>query len=177
MEFDLETLEPLYRLTIGEAGHSYAFYIALKLGMTPAIIERSKEITYPTVPVQPAPRVISANLTENAIKTQHAKGDSVVPKQKISYEIGDCVWIHKLKRTGIVKTLADHRGNMTVQVKKEMITINHKRISLYIEKKQLYPEDYDMDIVFESKDTRKKRKVMGKRHDEHNILVIPEEGK
>jgi DNA mismatch repair protein MutS2 len=44
-------------------------------------------------------------------------------------------------------------------------------------KKQLYPEDYDMDIIFESKDARKKRKVMGKRHDEHSILVIPEEGK
>ena len=28
MEFDADTLEPLYRLRIGEAGHSYAFVIA-----------------------------------------------------------------------------------------------------------------------------------------------------
>lgn len=33
MEFDTETLQPLYRLRIGEAGESYAFAIALKLGM------------------------------------------------------------------------------------------------------------------------------------------------
>lgn len=33
MEFDTETLQPLYRLRIGEAGKSYAYAIALKLGM------------------------------------------------------------------------------------------------------------------------------------------------
>jgi DNA mismatch repair protein MutS2 len=46
VEFDAETLQPLYKLTIGEAGSSYAFYIALKLGMPPELIERSKRITY-----------------------------------------------------------------------------------------------------------------------------------
>jgi DNA mismatch repair protein MutS2 len=43
----------------------------------------------------------------------------------------------------------------------------------YIDKKHLYPEgDYDMDIVFESKDVRKQRKVMNKRHDPTNVIVI-----
>lgn len=194
MEFDLETLEPLYRLTIGEAGHSYAFYIALKLGMSPAIIERSKEITYPTLPVQPRPMSKSStNPTIPTIEQERASSTQTMgtpshsthtsasliesPKWANSFEIGDCVWIHTLKRTGIVTSLPDHRGNLTVQVKKEQITINHKRISIYIEKKQLYPEDYDMDIVLESKDVRKKRKIMNKRHDENNIIIIPEEGK
>lgn len=188
MEFDLETLEPLYRLTIGEAGYSYAFYIALKLGMSPAIIERSKQITYPTVPVQPTPLAIAASSTiaipavaatpvASMILPESESPNPVSPKPKINFEIGDCVWIHKLRRTGIVKTLPDHRGNLTVQVKKELITMNHKRVSIYIEKKKLYPDDYDMDIVFESKDARKKRKIMGKRHDENNMIVIQEEGK
>jgi DNA mismatch repair protein MutS2 len=202
MEFDLETLEPLYRLTIGEAGHSYAFYIALKLGMSPAIIERSKEITYPTLPIQPMAMPTNSSSKSNPTSTYLTMStipvvptlpanpsipvnqstseltfDSLASKPSRSFEIGDCVWIHTLKRTGIVRSLPDHRGNLIVQVKQERITINHKRISIYIEKKQLYPEDYDMDIVFESKDVRKKRKIMGKRHDEHNIIIIPEEGK
>ncbi|MCE5168749.1 DNA mismatch repair protein MutS [Paenibacillus profundus] len=45
MEFDSATLQPLYQLRIGEAGHSYAFLIAQKLGISPAIIARSEEIT------------------------------------------------------------------------------------------------------------------------------------
>jgi len=196
MEFDLETLEPLYRLTIGEAGHSYAFYIALKLGMSPAIIERSREITYPISPIQsatteksrqnlesqlnPTSPVSPTNPTNptSSVSQKALPADPISPKEKRGFEIGDCVWIHTLKRAGIVRSLPDHRGNLVVLVKDERITINHKRISIYIERKQLYPEgDYDMDIVFESKDVRKKRKVMNKRHDHNNIIVIPEEGK
>lgn len=45
MEFDTQTLQPLYRLRIGEAGQSYAFSIALKIGLPNEIIERSREIT------------------------------------------------------------------------------------------------------------------------------------
>ncbi len=200
MEFDLETLEPLYQLTIGEAGHSYAFYIALKLGMSPAIIERSKEIAYPASPIPLPPRTmnetIPANPTDAPMKSILTPASKVLtipsedpksllasssivepPKRGRSFEIGDCVWIHTLKRTGIVRSLPDHRGNLTVLVQDERITINHKRISMYIERKQLYPEgDYDMDIVFESKEVRKKRKIMSKRHDDNNIIIIPEEG-
>jgi dsDNA-specific endonuclease/ATPase MutS2 len=44
MEFDKETLQPLYRLTIGEAGESYALQIAKKLGIQDNVIKRSWEI-------------------------------------------------------------------------------------------------------------------------------------
>ena len=33
MEFDINTLKPLYRLVVGKAGESNAFLIALRLGM------------------------------------------------------------------------------------------------------------------------------------------------
>jgi len=58
---------------------------------------------------------------------------------------------------------------------KKKYRINHKRLSLYIEAKDLYPEDYDLDIVLESKENRKKRKLMRKRHVEGNIIEIPPE--
>ncbi|UUZ90633.1 hypothetical protein LJK87_32810 [Paenibacillus sp. P25] len=61
-----------------------------------------------------------------------------------------------------------------MQIQKEKVRINRKRLSLYIERKELYPEgDYDMDIVFESKEVRKARKQMGKRHDPGNRIIIP----
>lgn len=46
MEFDINTLKPLYKLNIGKAGESNAFLIALRLGMDNKIIERAHEVTY-----------------------------------------------------------------------------------------------------------------------------------
>lgn len=69
MEFDSETLEPLYKLTIGLAGSSYAFYIAQKLGMPPALIERSKQITYEaTQHSAEAPVIAAAAIGETPVK-------------------------------------------------------------------------------------------------------------
>ncbi len=43
-----------------------------------------------------------------------------------------------------------------------------------MEAKDLYPENYDLDIVFESKENRKKRKLMSKRHVEGLIIETRE---
>lgn len=181
MEFDLETLQPQYRLTIGEAGNSYAFYIALKLGIAPNIIERSKQITNhisrenetadlaSLEPVQAEPE---PNLRiDNREKTKRS------PQKPVqTFERGDCVWIHSLRRTGIVCGPPDDRGNIVVQIQKEKVKINQKRMSLYIERKELYPDgDYDMDIVFESKDDRKKRNLMNRKHTEGLTITNPKD--
>ena len=49
-------------------------------------------------------------------------------------------------------------------VMKKKFKINHKRLSLHIDSSELYPEDYDFDIIFESKENRKKKHIMNKRH-------------
>jgi DNA mismatch repair protein MutS2 len=185
MEFDLETLRPLYQLTIGKAGNSYAFYIALQLGIAPEIIERSKAITYSNnqgmeagqslVSMETAlqPHTLSTTKRTAPPAKENEKHVTTNTASTLSLSVGDCVWIRSLKRTGIVCELPDARGDVLLLIQKEKVKINHKRLSLYIEKKHLYPEgDYDMDIVFESKEVRKKRKVMNKRHDPANVIVI-----
>lgn len=180
MEFDLETLQPLYRLTIGEAGNSYAFYIALKLGISPSIIERSKQITnrvanknQPTDFSSLESIVISS--PDPSDKITKSEKQKRIPQAPIPiFERGDCVWIHALKRTGIVCGPPDDRGNIVVQIQKEKVKINQKRMSLHIERKELYPEgEYDMDIVFESKEDRKKRKLMNRKHVEGLSIIHP----
>ncbi|CAG7602021.1 Endonuclease MutS2 [Paenibacillus solanacearum] len=209
MAFDLETLQPLYKLTIGAAGSSYAFQIALKLGVPNHIIERSKAITYsrhqgdPLVSMEAAlaehrmatdavpvwseavsagDKPDSSGITSGSTEKEAAKDRQAASQKREAslpvLELGDCVWVHSLRRTGIVCSQPDERGNIVVMIQKEKVKINRKRLSLYIEKKQLYPdESYDMDIVFESKDTRKKRKQMNKRHDPGNFIITPAEDK
>ncbi|XID95404.1 endonuclease MutS2 [Paenibacillaceae bacterium WGS1546] len=106
MAFDERTLRPLYRLDMGEAGNSYAFVIASKLGIAPGIIDRAREI---------------------ADGLQAGRGAVAIPQPPI-------------------------------------------------ERKHLYPGDnYDLDIVFDSVENRKKRHLMGKRHIEGMTIERPPE--
>jgi len=180
MEFDKETLQPLYRLTIGEAGESYALQIAKKLGIEDNIIKRSWEIVeaqqqrlqkgsgeawgslfskedgeqeYAALPVEE-----HSNAEEEATSSDRSK------EKLIQFEIGDAVVVTSLGRTGIVYEKRDHLGMVGVMIQKQKMKINHKRLKPYLSKEELYPEEYDFDIIFESKDTRKKRKLMQRKH-------------
>lgn len=61
-------------------------------------------------------------------------------------------------------TVEDGKGNVGVLIQNQKFKINQKRLTLHIEGKELYPDDYDMDIVFETKENRKKRKLMARKH-------------
>jgi DNA mismatch repair protein MutS2 len=184
MAFDEETLSPLYRLDMGEAGNSYAFVIARKLGISEAIVKRAGTIAESlkagrgtaSIPVlsDGAENPVQAIPSKNAAR--HLKPANAEREEQINWEIGDVVFIPHLRKSGVVYRLADERGNMVVQVQNEKMSINHKRIRKYIDKKHLYPgEDYDLDIVFESVENRKKRHQMGKRHVEGLVIEKPAE--
>lgn len=179
MEFDKETLQPLYRLTIGEAGESYALQIAKKLGIQDNVIKRSWEIVEAQQQrLQKGSGEAWGSLFSKDREIGHvaltveehgnAEEEATQPvssKEKlIQFEIGDAVVVTSLGRTGIVYEKRDHLGMVGVMIQKQKMKINHKRLKPYLSKEKLYPEEYDFDIIFESKDTRKKRKLMQRKH-------------
>ena len=61
------------------------------------------------------------------------------------------------KKIGIICKTADEKGVLRVQMADRKIWINHKRIKLHVAAEELYPDDYDFSIIFDSVKNRKLR--------------------
>lgn len=188
MEFDINTLKPLYKLNIGKAGESNAFLIALKLGMNSKLIEKAHEITYKEKKdysiykwevkeesIQPKEAVEEHNLQIQKLKNAEQK-NAIGEKQKLKpkFNTGDCVYISFMDRTGIICESKNSKGEYGVMVMKKKLKINKKRLSLYIAGDELYPEDYDFDIVFDTVENRKNKHLISKKHVEGVNVIIKE---
>ncbi|MDO3408483.1 DNA mismatch repair protein MutS [Saccharibacillus sp. CPCC 101409] len=199
MEFDAETLRPLYRLTIGEAGRSYAFAIAKKLGLPDYVTRRAEELTrrpernaaedppasaFGTANA-PADQAEDASLLPEAslCKAKEPNAEARPPQQEAGseeaatppavYRIGDSVAVPYLGQTGIVYSEEDGMGTIGVQIQGKKIRLARKRLKPHIARESLYPEDYDLSIVFDSKENRKKRRQMERKHVEGVTIELP----
>ncbi|MCM3724182.1 endonuclease MutS2 [Neobacillus cucumis] len=173
MEFDLTTLSPTYRLVIGRGGDSQAFAIALRLGMHPAIVERAHYITYKEEKQylsQETEQWKLKELEKQVMINKYQQQQAAVKTEIPIYHQGDNVKISPANEFGIVYKGPDQHGNYLVQVKGEKVSINHKRLTIYIRADELYPENYDFDIIFQSKENRKKSKLLSKGYQE-NITI------
>ena len=171
MAFDKETLKPLYRLEQGEAGDSCAFFIAEKLGMPEKMLIRARNAAYgiqegaegfgtdslKTRSFQPAggPRIRRIKVSSGIQKELSEK-----------FSTGDSVMVYPEKKLGIVVKPVNDKGMVLVQIKEEKVWLNHKRVKLKVAASELYPEDYDFSILFDTVENRKARHQMEKRHQE-----------
>ncbi|WP_226085143.1 endonuclease MutS2 [Mesobacillus sp. S13] len=176
MEFNLETLKPTYRLRIGKGGESQAFAIALKLGIHPKLLERAHHITYKTEQdytslFEDDPAALKEReqqITANRHKRQ--KSSKVSKKPVKVFEMGDSVHVLSTGELGVIFKGPDSKGNYVVQTRERKIEVNYKRLKLNLPASELYPEDYDFSIIFESKEHRKLLNRMEKKHVEESII-------
>ena len=165
MTFDKESLRPLYQLVIGEAGESCAFYIAGKLGMPGYMLSRAAKAAYGS---EGETKIEGMAGNEGLKKSSHPKiqkiKKAVTQKEAKKYRNGDSVMVYPEKKIGIICRMADEKGMLQVQMKKEKRWVSHKRIKLHVAAEQLYPEDYDFSIIFDSVEKRKAQHDMKRKY-------------
>ncbi|MDL2232487.1 DNA mismatch repair protein MutS [Ruminococcaceae bacterium OttesenSCG-928-L11] len=162
MQFDRETLSPLYRLELGRSGESCALYIAEKLGFPTALLARARAEAYGEPIVADAEPVDAPQPRQPGVI--RAQGQPRPATHAEKFHVGDSVVVYPSRDIGIVYRTADSSGNVGVQVKGEKLLIKHKRLKLKVAATELYPEDYDFSIVFDSVEARKARHQMSKKH-------------
>lgn len=175
MAFDRETLRPTYEMIIGEAGDSCAFYIAERLGMPSEMLAVAAEAAYGK---EAAKEYAFSGKKESA---KRSKGSRIIKNKKIhstaeleqKFSIGDSVMIYPDKKIGIVCEPINSKGILRVQLPNKKIYINHKRVKLHVKADQLYPEDYDFSIVFDTVEQRKARHEMSRKLTD-KVLVYDE---
>ncbi|WP_347995522.1 DNA mismatch repair protein MutS [uncultured Eubacterium sp.] len=166
MAFDKETLRPTYQMIIGEAGESCAFYIADRLGMPGEMLKVAIRAAYGEEAVklynfQNTGNNISKKSATKITKAKKAKNNNALTTK---YRIGDSVMVYPKKKIGIVCVPINEKGVLRVQLPNKKIWINHKRVKLHVAATELYPEDYDFSIIFETVENRKKRHDMQRKY-------------
>lgn len=146
MQFNQETLEPLFQLQIGKSGDSNALWISRKMKVPEHVLTRAEKYM---VDKEYGLEVLDQN------KVKKEKIIETTPTDTTLYEKGDRVRLLDYNDFGLVYELQDKFSNVTVYYQNEMIDVNKKRLKLEQKAKDLYPDDYDLDALFTDYQTRK----------------------
>ena len=177
MTFDRNTLQPLYQMVIGEAGESCAFYIAARLGMPQQMLQMAEQAAYPE-------KVSGKNETDRLEERKQSgeipkirKMKSAAEKKSLAdkFRLGDSVMVYPERKIGIVCEKVNEKGVLRVQLPNKKIWINHKRVKLHVAADELYPEDYDFSIIFDTVANHKLRHQMERKLVEGKAIVYEEE--
>ena len=183
MTFDAENLKPMYQMVIGEAGQSCALQIAKRLGMPEFMLRRARKAAYGTAETETEktesqeaaeteterkgmPETLKKECSPHVIRRKQGK-----MKKEITFHRGDSVMVSPDRKIGIVCQEADDKGVLRVQLQGKKIWINHKRVKLLVPADQLYPEDYDFSIVFDTVENRKLSHDMSRKYVEGEIII------
>ena len=169
MTFDKENLKPTYQMVIGEAGESCAFHIAKRLGMSAGMLKRAEAAAYGAEVKSDSEDGFQKEFSPRIVKKKKPAIKKVKARE---FRIGDSVMIYPDKKIGIVCQPENEKGVLQIQMPNKKIWINHKRVKLHVAAEELYPEDYDFSIIFDSVETRKLRHDMERKHVEGVTLEL-----
>lgn len=146
MLFDKNTLEPRYKLTIGSSQNSNALFISEKMGIKETVLKKAEDY------------MNDKNYNYEIVKKinpKEKKETEEVLSQIPMYDIGDKVQMLENEDFAIVYKPVDKFNNLKLLYKGEFLEINVKRIKMYLKASELYPNDYDLNTLFESYDSLK----------------------
>lgn len=148
MQFNSETLEPLYKLLIGESGESNALWISKKMNVQENVLKRAKEYMNNK-------DYHLGLVNEDKIRKPKSKHLRKKIEEKYDYKKGDRVKLLAHDDFGLVYKEMDHSHNIVVFYNEKFIDVNVKRLALDIPASKMYPEGYDLDNLFIDHQTRK----------------------
>ncbi|MFJ7744767.1 endonuclease MutS2 [Peribacillus sp. NPDC097295] len=146
MQFNNETLEPMYKLLIGESGDSNALYIARKMNVRETVLQKARR--YIDNKDYDLDRV-------EAHKIKKTKVQSPTKEDVYEFEVGDRVKVNELNGEAIVYKKKDAHNHVVVFFEDTFIEIQAKRLELTLKASDLYPEVYDLDSLFVRYEERK----------------------
>lgn len=161
MTFDQQSLRPLYRMVIGEAGASCAFAIAERLGMSRSLLDVARKAAYGSELTGGKSLLAGTSGGPRIQKDCPAAGKKDLTQK---FQRGDSVMLYPDRKIGIVCEPVNDKGCLRVQLPDRKIWISHKRVKLHVAADRLYPADYDFSIIFDSVENRKKRHDMERKY-------------
>jgi len=176
MTFDRATLSPTYRLEMGEAGESCALDIAARLGMPRGLIEAAREAAYPGgAPAASDDRVFMEEKTRQPEPEPLPEPEPEPASRAPAYAPGDRVRVPFMNCFATVVLPPNARGEMLLRVRDKNISVSAKRVEPFLGGDALYPADYDLDIVLDTWENRKKRRQVAKGKTGVSVEVRPGE--
>ncbi|EGT3617483.1 endonuclease MutS2 [Clostridium perfringens] len=166
MQFESNTLEPLYKLLIGKVGESNALWISRKMGIGENILQRAKDYIEKR-------EYNLEKVNERKVRKKHIEEENL-KVEKIDFNIGDRVRLLDFDENGIVYKPKNKFNILTVFFRKEFMEVPVNRVTLEIRAEELYPKDYDMNSLFtEFKDRKLERDI--KRGSKKALKIIQKE--
>ena len=147
MEFEKETLNPLYKLLIGKSGQSNALWISKKMGIKDSILEKAKRYI--------DSKQYNYSMVKESKINKKEEVENKTLKENFKYEKGDKVLLLEFNESAIVYEGLDDYNNIKVFYKNEFVNIHVSRLKLEFKADQLYPQGYDLDSLFVSFKERK----------------------
>lgn len=194
MAFDRESLRPLYRLEIGEAGESCALHIAKRLGFSTKLLKRAHDAAYGARESAGARReednkrdmeaLFASNEQEKQQgksllpprpKIQREEAPKEIPQRARQFRMGDSVLVYPGRKIGLVYDPCDEQGQVGVQIHGKKQRVPYKRLKLHVSAESMYPDDYDFSIVFDTVANRKARHQMDRKYAPDAQIVYEKE--